>query len=338
VDDVDCERTEPVRRIETRFAHRTIADVEQVGELVGLAVVVERDVVVGDLVRLVVLAHPVVVGAAGGITLVADDLGSGAAADIEIPRQAKLRNEMRRRRPEIVVALDGRKRRLKPVAVLRLREHAEDHAGQKRRLRPAQEIRAIRIEHHAVLVDLVEEVLNHVPRELHLAVAKQADQDEITVPAVHLVEAAARNDIGMREVEETVLRDRQRVRRQRSQLDVGELRLGEHAGELTREPIAIFLRRHVNRPRLARLPGQLRIGRGGREVARRTAERGPAGLDVLPDLVDLLVGRKGLRGARGQGHYGKHHREYRLHAPVTVHRSLPDDDTIRPLHLEVPWP
>ncbi len=77
---------------------------------------------------------------------------------------------------------------------------------------------------------------------------KQTDLDEITVPPVHLVESAARNDVGMREIQKPVFANALRIRRQRSQLDGGEFFLRQHLANLSRHAFAVLLHRHVHGP------------------------------------------------------------------------------------------
>jgi hypothetical protein len=120
VDDVDAEGTEAVRRVEARLTHRAVALVEELGERIARLVVVEREVVVGHLVRAVVLAHAVVVRSALLVDLVGQHLRRGAAAEVEVTREAGFGDEVRRARPEVVVLLDRGEGRAQPLAVLRL--------------------------------------------------------------------------------------------------------------------------------------------------------------------------------------------------------------------------
>ncbi len=60
MNDVDIELAETVRRIETRFAHRTVAFVEQHRDLISAAVVILAHFVIGHLVRAVILFSPIV--------------------------------------------------------------------------------------------------------------------------------------------------------------------------------------------------------------------------------------------------------------------------------------
>src|SRR5215471_21828308 len=80
VDYVDAEGAEPVRRIESGFPHRPVTGKKQRRQLICLAVVETLLIVVGDLMSLVILASPVVVGAALLITLGRDRLGRRSCA------------------------------------------------------------------------------------------------------------------------------------------------------------------------------------------------------------------------------------------------------------------
>src|SRR5262249_56360467 len=62
-----------------------------------------------------------------------------------------------------------------------------DHRGEKRRLRTREVVSSIRVEDGAVVLDLEEEVLDHIASELEHAVLHEAANDEVAVPAVHFV-------------------------------------------------------------------------------------------------------------------------------------------------------
>ena len=68
--------------------------------------------------------------------------------------------------------------------------------GVERRLRTAQVIAAVGIEHAAVVPDLVGHVFQHAPGQFVLVVGNEAQADEVAVPAVHFVEAATGDDVG----------------------------------------------------------------------------------------------------------------------------------------------
>ena len=283
MDDVHAEGAEPVRGVEARLAHGAVALVEEVGQAVRLAVVIARDVVVRDLVGLVVLAHAVVVAAPRGVPLVGFDLGRGALAAVVIAGEADPGDEVRLGGPEPVVLLHRGQRRAQPLAVLVLLVDAQEHPGQEGRLGPRQVIRAVGVEQRAVVLDLVAEVGRHVARRVHLAVAQQADLDEVAVPPVHLVEAAAGDHVGMRQVEQPVLADGRGIGRERAQVDGGEIGGRELAFEVGLDAGAVLAWREVHGPRRPRRQVQLGVARGRGQVAQRPAQRGPALLDVLAD-------------------------------------------------------
>jgi hypothetical protein len=54
------------------------------------------------------------------------------------------------------------------------------------------------------VLDLEEEVIDHAARQLDVSRAQQAANDEVAVPAVHLVEAPARNYILVRQVKQAM--------------------------------------------------------------------------------------------------------------------------------------
>jgi hypothetical protein len=102
VNDIDAERAEAVRRIESRFAHRTVAPVEQGSEpvlgpvvVLGHIVVVLGHIVVRDPVATEIFLHQLVMGAACGIAFGDDHLWSRAVARVEIARQSRLQGEVK---------------------------------------------------------------------------------------------------------------------------------------------------------------------------------------------------------------------------------------------------
>src|ERR1700722_13506346 len=54
------------------------------------------------------------------------------------------------------------------------------------------------------MLDLEEKIVDHAARQVDTARAQQAANDEVAVPAVHLVEAAARHNIFIRKIKQTV--------------------------------------------------------------------------------------------------------------------------------------
>ena len=191
------------------------------------------------------------------------------------------------RRPEAVIRLDSGQRGFQPCAVWRFAIGTQNHASQKRRLRAREKVRPVGVEDRSVVLDFVDEVVHHVARKTALAVTKQADLDEVAVPPIHLVESAARNDVGTREIQKPVFANALRIRRQRSQLDGREFFLRQHLANLSRHAVAILLHRHVHGPWRAGLSRQLRILRCRREIAVGAGQGRPRRLDVLPDFGKL---------------------------------------------------
>ena len=149
-------------------------------------------------------------------------------------------HSVRAGRPETIIRLDSGQRRFEPRAVGCFAVDAQDHAGQKGRLRAGQVIGAVRVQNRAVVLDFVHEVVDHVARGSYLVILEQPDLDEITVPAVHLVEAATRDDIRAGQVQETVLLDCRQIGGKRLQFDGGELFLTQNLPDLARHAVAIF--------------------------------------------------------------------------------------------------
>ena len=77
-----------------------------------------------------------------------------------------------------------------------------DHGCQKRRLRAREVVSAVSVEDGAVVLDFKEEVIDDPLGERLVMVGFQSKKNEKTIPAIHFVEAAAGNDVGMRKVEQ----------------------------------------------------------------------------------------------------------------------------------------
>ena len=242
--------------------------------------------------RAVVLADAVVVRASLRVAFVREHLRRRTIAEVEIAREPDRLDRMRRRRPEGVVPLDGGHGRGEPAAIVRLRANAEDHFGQKRRLRSRQEVRTVRVQDHPVVRDLVEEVVDHVARERQLAVPQQPELDEVAVPAVHLVEAAAGDDVRVGEVEEPGFGDRLRAIGQRADVEPREVRGGQRRRELPFDRGAIFVAGDVERPARVRVAVHFRIRRGARQIADRAGQHRPGTFDVAADRLDARRGGK----------------------------------------------
>ena len=78
--------------------------------------------------------------------------------------------------------------------------HGKNHGGKKWRLRAAEVIAAVGVQDIAVVFDLEEKIFNHATRQICSPVANEAANNKITIPAIHFVEAAARNYIFIFEV------------------------------------------------------------------------------------------------------------------------------------------
>src|ERR1700733_5643022 len=82
-----------------------------------------------------------------------------------------------------------------------------DHGSEKWRLRTSEIVGAVCVEDCSVVFDFEEEVFDHVAGEVCALVFDQAEDDEVAVPAVHLVEAAAGHNVGVGQIEETFVRN-----------------------------------------------------------------------------------------------------------------------------------
>src|SRR5204863_2383309 len=102
---------------------------------------------------------------------------------------------------------------------------------EERRLGSAEKVRTVGVQDHAVVRDFVQEVLDHRARKLELVVAEQAALDEVTVPAVHFIEAAAGNDVWLRQIQKAWLDAARTIRGQHAQIQALEIPLAENRAQ-----------------------------------------------------------------------------------------------------------
>lgn len=271
VEDAGAEGAEARRGIEARFAHGAVGHIEEGREAVRGAVVEARDVVLGDLVRAVILAHAIIVSPALAVALAEERFGGGRIGAAVVAREAGLRRHVRLARPVFVVSANSGQGAPKPLRIAGALIDFEDHARQERRLRAREVIGAVRVQDLAVVHDLVEQVVGHILRQIQTAVAHQAEQDEVAVPAVHLIEASARHDVGARQVE-------------KPRLLRFALRQGKHANarETFRDPRNVLALRNVQ----GHAPVRRHLGIVGRPLdgVVGARERGPGAADVVLNL------------------------------------------------------
>ncbi len=119
------------------------------------------------------------------VAAVVSDIGHRPLADIEIPGQPGIPGAVDATQPEIVIAagigigLDQpllllRKIGRRPVARTRRVVDGANHRAQQRRLRAGEEVGAVGVEHRSIILNLVEEVLDHTAGQIHPAVVQQA--------------------------------------------------------------------------------------------------------------------------------------------------------------------
>jgi len=234
------ERAEAVAGVEARFAHGAIARVEVAREPVAAVRIrvpgaraqqAGVNVAIGLLeacrfCRIGVLRafdekccalgagmlderanHVAVVGVGVG------HFGHRACAVIEVAGETGMAGQVFRPRPRGVVLLRDGVGVLQPVDSLRaaggsrgktgrVLEHEADHRGEKRRLRAGEIVGAIGVENGAVVLHFEEEVVDDALGERFSVLGFQSQNNKKTVPAVHFVEAATGNDVGVRQIEQ----------------------------------------------------------------------------------------------------------------------------------------
>lgn len=119
---------------------------------------------------------------------------------------------------------------------------------------------------------------------------------------------AARDDAGSdRRVVERVPRELNGANRREVERLVELAKAHVADADLKREPVAVKLRERTH----GGVPGDARIGRVNEEEIRRPAQRGDAGLRVLPKRLRAAIGAPTSRGARHPS-FGDHERRGRL--------------------------
>ena len=333
-------------RVEARLAHGAVALVIVSGELHHMAVgtglvVAQRDGQLrpdslpqlgGDVIGLHLgMVHQPV----GNLVVVLGmigDIGHRPLAHVEITRQSGVAGELGLVRPERVVAHSVCVGAGKPLGVALARGfvgriHREDHGGKKRRLRAREVVGAIGVEDRTIVLDLVEEVLDHAARQVAFVVLQQAANDEVAVPAIHLVEAAAGNDVAVGHIE-------QAAHRELFGHDIAQLLDG--LGQMRDLDIA-FLLQLLHRGRGGHSEGQIQHGLGacaelgirdGRALVHRAAEGRPGMLDVNQNV---LRGRERRVRRRSPGTRLHLRDDRRCRAQARTERKLPGGTAKKPM-------
>src|SRR6266851_4623647 len=156
-----------------------------------------------------------------------------------------------------------------------------NHGGQKGRLRTGEEVGSVCVEDRAVVFDLEEEVFDHAAGEFGALVRDEAKKDEVAVPAIHLVEAAAGNHVPVGKIEETLNRDLR---------DADIAHVGDPARKVLHGYMTLLLRCgnrsggwHTGREVEYRVCRHLNVDQRF-AVGHGAGERIPAAIDVALDL------------------------------------------------------
>ncbi len=127
------------------------------------------------------------------------------------------------------------------------------------------------------MFDFKKEILDHAAREIDAAVADQAANDEVTVPAVHFIEAAAGNHVAIFEIEKSG-----RIER----VGVHFAGMMDDGGQVFNFELAGFLKIFQGGG-LRKIGGEIHYGGGrqlgvhdGAALVHRTGERVPAGGNI----------------------------------------------------------
>ena len=145
------------------------------------------------------------------IAAVVGHLGHGAFADVVVAGEAGVSSLMDGRGPKFVVALSVAVGFGEPFLgerfVAWMLVDFPDHRGEKRGLGSGEEVSAVCVKDGSVVFDLEEEVFDHALGKFCAVVFYQSEDDEVAVPAIHLVEAASGYDVAIGEVEQALYGD-----------------------------------------------------------------------------------------------------------------------------------
>ena len=142
--------------------------------------------------------------------------------------------------PKPVIFFDGGHGIRQPFPILGFRINAQQHLSEKRRLRTREVVSPVGVQDLSVLADFIKEIVGHVFGQIQLPITQQPGLDEETVPAIHLVEAAARHHVGIGQIEQALLIQLARIVRQHAQLDLGECGRRKFLPELPRNSSNVF--------------------------------------------------------------------------------------------------
>src|SRR5262249_25508653 len=175
-----------------------------------------------------------------------------------------------------------------PGQITALAVNAQDHFSEEWRLRSSQIIAAVCIKDFAVTANLVQKVVDHVPGQLDLAIAKQPDLNEVAVPPIHLVESASCHHVRMGKIEEPLLFNLKGVCGQFEKLDGRKVRGTHSSPERSFYAAEVFLRADVPRPAPAGSRRKFRVDCRLSQARVGTRQIAPAVLDVLPYRLKLF--------------------------------------------------
>ena len=157
-------------------------------------------------------------------------------------------------------------------------------------MRRVKVVCAIRVEDLAVVTDLVKEVIGHVLGERDVFIAQQAELDEVTIPAVHFVEAAAGHNIGARKIEQALILDPRGIGGELADFDLLEVGGGHLSFEGGGDAGEIVFGRNINRPTAVGEGLKFGIDGGDGQVLIGAGQDRPHRADVILDRFGTLFG------------------------------------------------
>ena len=151
------------------------------------------------------------------LIFVLQGLGGWPFAEIVVAGKPRGPGQMWRPRPHRVISFHVPVSRLQPGSVILPRRllrqmNRHYHRTEKRRLGARQIVSAVGIEHRTVVLDFKEKIVHHASRQFEAPVSQQAENNKVTVPAIHFVKAPSRNNVLILEIEQACGLNRTHVR------------------------------------------------------------------------------------------------------------------------------
>src|SRR5438093_2894125 len=126
--------------------------------------------------------------------------GRGAISKIEIAGKFCGPCEVRLDNPQAVILDSQLVSLLEPLVIFVARGllrtvDAQNHRSQEGRLGPREVIGAVGVQDSAVMLDLEQKIVDHVPGKIEPAIEKKSHDDEVAVPSVNFIKHYAGDNV-----------------------------------------------------------------------------------------------------------------------------------------------